>query len=489
MLRDRYDPIGLVALVREVHLEVDPELAQLDRLLEDDVSFEQVKAALARRYPQTARTGRPSTSVEVILRLLVVKQLCPWSYAQAEYFVNDRLVLRQFCRLGLAPVPDDTTLLRGATCLQSGTLHQVLDRVTELARSRKVTRGRKRRRDSTVVETAVHHPSDSTLLADGVGVLSRRVQRANGCAGDGAAAGRDRGRELWRDRPRGAKRLARRIGERMARTLRRGGGAPAGDCAGARERRARYARLVAVARASRRQAERVRELVAAAPADAPAGRLRAARDRVGALVARVITQAEWRVLRGERGPAAEKGLRLFEPHTALIRRGKARQPTEFGAKIVLDEVEGGLVTRYTVCAGNPDDAAGLLPGLAHHRERCGRPPDLLAADRHCFSTEHCRQATTAGVRRGALPTRGPIGPADRARERAPWFRRGHRCRAGIEGRISVLRRRFGLRRCRYHGPAGLERWVGLGRLAHHLRVISRGVSRRPAASARPPPRR
>jgi hypothetical protein len=115
------------------------------------------------------------------------------------------------------------------------------------------------------------------------------------------------------------------------------------------------------------------------------------------------------------------------------------------------------------------------------RARFGRPPDLVAADRHFFSTENCRQATAAGVRRVALPKRGQVRPADRARERAPWFRRGHRFRAGIEGRISVLRRRFGQRRCRYHGPAGLERWVGLGILAHNLRVISRNVSRRRAA--------
>jgi IS5 family transposase len=109
-----------------------------------------------------------------------------------------------------------------------------------------------------------------------------------------------------------------------------------------------------------------------------------------------------------------------------------------------------------------------------------------AADRPCFSLENGRQATTAGVRRVALPKRGRVGPADRARERARWFRRGHRFRAGIEGRISVLRRRFGLRRCRDHGPTGLERWVGLGILAHNLRVISRSVRRRRAASGRTP---
>jgi IS5 family transposase len=299
-----------------------------------------------------------------------------------------------------------------------------------------------------------------------VRVLSRAIRRAKALLGVGAAAGRER----WRDRTRAAKRWARRIGSTMAH----------GQQGKEPERRELYRRLLGVARASRRQAMRVRGLVAAAP-DAAAGRLRATLDRFLPLVERVIGQAERRVLRGERVPATAKVLSLFEPHTALVRRGKARQPTEFGRKVVLDEVEGGLVTRYTVCAGNPDDALSLPPGLAHHQERFGRPPDLLAADRHFFSTENCRQAARAGVRRVALPKRGQAGPADRARERAPWFRRGHRFRAGIEGRISVLRRRFGLRRCRYHGPAGLERWVGLGILAHNLRIISRTVARRRAA--------
>ena len=102
-----------------MHLEFEPELARLDRLLEDDVIFQQVKADLARRHPRSMVTWRPSTPVEVILRLLVVKHLYQWNCEQTEHFVGDSLMLRQFCRLGLAPVPDDTPLLRWATCLQN----------------------------------------------------------------------------------------------------------------------------------------------------------------------------------------------------------------------------------------------------------------------------------------------------------------------------------------------------------------------------------
>jgi IS5 family transposase len=509
MIRDRYEPLCLFDLVPQLELRFEPELAELDRLLDDDVLFAQVKADLQRRWPQSAVTGRPSTPVEVLLRLLVVKHLYQWSYEQTERYVADSLVLRQFCRLALEPVPDHTTLLRWANLLQPATLHRLLDRVTALARSLQVTRGRKLRLDSTVVETDIHYPADSTLLVDGVRVLSRLLRRAKDVVGSLAAAASEGGtaarRGLWRDRTRAATRLARRIGATLVRRPRGAAPQPEGDAAGAAGaggaagaagtalRRALYDRLLAVAHASCRQAAQVRAMVEAGAARRASGpppamaRLRAALERFLPLVERVIRQTHRRVLLGEQPPARDKVFSLFEPHTAVIRRGKVRQPTEFGAKLLLDEVEGGLVTGYTVGAGNADDAASLPASLRHHQACFGRPPQLLAADRHYFSLANERLATALGVRQVVLPKQGRPGKEDlarRARERAPWFRRGRRFRAGIEGRISVLRRRFGLRRCRAHGPAGLERWVGWGILAHNLRVLSRTLAgrREPAAA-------
>lgn len=466
MIRDRYAPMQLFDLVPQLQLRFEPELAALDRLLEDDVLFGRVKADLARRFPRTTGTGRPSTPVEVVLRMLVVKHLYGWSYEETERFVNDSLVLRQFCRLYLMPAPDHTTLLRWANLVQPETLHRLLDRVTELARQLRVTRGRKLRTDSTVVETTIHHPSDSTLLADGVRVLSRLARRAKGVLGAAAQAAGG----LFRDRTRSARQLARRIGEAAAHAT---AGAEA-------RRREAYRRLLAVARASLRQAAQVRRRLAGT-AGAAAGRLRAGLEHFEPLVTRAVAQAERRALRGEAVPAGEKVLSLFEPHTAVIRRGKVRQPTEFGRKVVLDEVDGGLVTRYAVLPGNPPDARGVPASLAHHQAAFGRPPALLAGDRGTHSPENERAAQRLGVKRVALPQPGASTPARRAHERQRWFRRAGRFRAGIEGRISVLKRGFGLARCRYRGEAGLERWVGWGVLAHNLRLISRTVARRQAA--------
>jgi IS5 family transposase len=153
MIVDRYDPINLFELVPRLELEMEPELARLDGLLDDDVIFERVKVDLRGRYPNSGRLGRHSTPVEVILRMLMVKRLYGWSYEQTERFVSDSIVLRQFCRLYLEAAPDDTTLIRWANQIGSETLAALNDRAVELARSLKVSRGRKLRVDSMVVET------------------------------------------------------------------------------------------------------------------------------------------------------------------------------------------------------------------------------------------------------------------------------------------------------------------------------------------------
>jgi transposase, IS5 family len=178
MLRDRSNRTDLFALVPQLGLRFEPHLEQLDRPLEDDELFDRVHDDLARRHPKTRSRGRPSTPVEVILRVLVVMRPYGWSCAQAEYFVNDSLVLRQFCRISLEKVPDDTVLIRWANTIGPETLQALNDRVVQLARSLKVTRGRKLRADTTAVETDIHSPTDSGLVGDGVRVVSRLLRRA-----------------------------------------------------------------------------------------------------------------------------------------------------------------------------------------------------------------------------------------------------------------------------------------------------------------------
>src|SRR5437763_10858059 len=118
--------------------------------------------------------------------MFVVMRLYGWSFEKTEYFVNDSLVLRQFCRVYLERVPDDTTLIRWARLVGPQTLRTLNDRAVELARDRKVTRGRRLRVDTTAVETEIHHPTDSGLIGDGVRVVSRLLKKARAVLGEAA---------------------------------------------------------------------------------------------------------------------------------------------------------------------------------------------------------------------------------------------------------------------------------------------------------------
>ena len=195
--------MNLVARVSALSLALDPVPTQLDRMLDDDTLFGAVKADLAQRFPRPPKDGCPSTPVEVILGMLVVKHPYRWSYEATERWVSDSLVLRQFCRVCAEPVPDDTTLIQPAT------LHRLLDHVVVLARSRKVTRGRKLRPDGTVVATNIHHPTDSTLLYDGVRVLSQMVSHAKQAMHEVPVLARS----AFRERTRSAKRQMKPIVE------------------------------------------------------------------------------------------------------------------------------------------------------------------------------------------------------------------------------------------------------------------------------------
>src|SRR6266576_1146841 len=178
MLVDRYEAEDVFARVPQMAQRIDPALKELDQLLDDDALYRQVRADFGKRHRWTLVHGRHSTPVEVLLRMLIVKHLHQWSYQETEEQVDQNLILRWFCRLYWASVPDDTTLIRWATTLQPETLHALNDRVVQLARQAKVTKGRKLRLDASCVQTEIHHPTDSGLLVDSVRVLSRLVKRA-----------------------------------------------------------------------------------------------------------------------------------------------------------------------------------------------------------------------------------------------------------------------------------------------------------------------
>lgn len=466
MLRDRYKQVDIFLMVPQLSHSIEPVILQLNNILDDDAIFQHVKADLSKRYPHTTTTGRPSTPVEVILRMLVIKHLYGWSYAQTEQWVSDSLVLRDFCRIYWQPVPDDTTLIRWALLIQPATLHQLLDHIVELACQLKVTRGRKLRIDGTVVETNIHAPTDSSLLCDGVRVISRILGAARECL----VVTTHKANKLFRDRSRSAKRLAKQIIDTV-RSRGRGEGA-------AELRKGSYERLLEIGEAILCQAKAVDELLSELNEQAhdKAGRLVAQLGQFVPRMRAVVEQTRRRVLQGEAVPASEKLVSIFEPQTAIIRKGKLSKPTEYGRMVWLDEVEGGIISRYQVLAGNPADCDQVLPSLEHHQRVFKHPAKLLSADRGCFSEANEGAAEAAGVEQICLPKPGARSEERKAHERQGWFVRGRDWRAGIEGRIHGLKKRQKLDRCLNHGDAGMERWVGWGVISHDLWRIAQATA-------------
>jgi IS5 family transposase len=395
--------------------------------------------------------------VEVILRMLVIKHLYGLSYEKTEQYVKDSLVLRRFCRVYLEAVPDHSTLNKWALTIKPETLQALNGRVVELATQLRVTSGRKLRTDGTVVETHIHYPTDSSLLADSVRVLSRTLKRAQAVLAGSA----ELAKETFRDRTRSARRAARQIASAARQS--------------SQATQQSYRRLVETATASVRQAQVVFDALQT-EVSAQVHKLRATLETFIPRAQQVIDQTVRRVFEGEKVPAQQKLVSIFEPHTDIIKRGKANQETEFGHKVWLDEAEGGIITGYRVLEGNPSDQDQWQPSLDQHVQLFGRSPWLASADRGVWSPDNEAYATNLGVKRVILPQPGNKSDERKRHEKQPWFRRGRRWHAGIEGRISVTKRKHGLDRCLNQGEDGFLRWVGWGVLANNLTLMGRTLA-------------
>jgi IS5 family transposase len=458
MLIDTHQPEDVFARVPELAAQIDPILQVLDGLLEDDDLYQQVRADLGKRYRFTLVHGRHSTPVEVILRMLIVKHLYQWSFKETEERVKDSLVLRWFCRVYFERVPDETTLLRWLRTLRPETLHSLNDRVVKLAVQAKVTKGRKLRLDATCVETQIHHPTDSGLLVDSVRVLSRIVKRAKGLVAHQVS--------YLQQTCRSRLRSARKTAQTLHRQLRRKGEEKEA------EQKQLYQKLIETAEQMVQQTTRV-VVALSQQTERQAQRLLKEAQEMLPLVEQVIAQTRSRVLQGQKVPSDQKVLSLFEPHTRAIPRHKGGAQVEFGRHVILDEVDGGIVTRYHVLE-HPNEHGQAVEAVQHHQKVFAHPPNLVTGDRGVHSAETEEKLKAAGVKRVAIPASGKLSQERQALEHTRSFRRGYRWRAGIEGRIASLRRDYGWRKSTYHGQEGMERWLGLGILASNLRHIAQG---------------
>jgi len=465
-LRYRQRNLGEVFFAQEASSLMEAWMKEVDGILEDEQLLDQVYERLRRRWPQSGQRGRKATPAEVVLRLMVLRHLRNWSFAVLEREVRANLVYRMFTRIGTEKVPDAKTLARLGQALGSKIIEQIHARLVEIACQRHLVQGRKMRLDTTVTEANIHYPTDSSLLGDGARVLTRIMKKISDLVGE-------RGTKL-RDR-------LRTVGHRVMEIARisRSKGAEQKE-----RMQEKYRELIRVTRQVRNQAQKFSEEIQSGIKRANETKTRAVLrglqqelDAMIPLVDQVVRQTRARVFRGITDLPG-KIVSLFEPATEIIRKGKASKPTEFGKMVKIQEAENQIITHYEVYGRRPLDAALLLPAVAVHRKRLGRVPELVAGDAGFYSQRNERQAQRMGVKRVSIPNRSSKSVTRRAHQKKRWFRKGQKWRTGCEGRISVLKRRHGLNRCRYKGDDGMERWVGMAVIADTLINMGRVLASR-----------
>jgi IS5 family transposase len=446
-------------LARQAALLKDDLLDPVDQLLEDPALVDLVRQCLATRSPLSQRTGRTGIAPDRLLRCCVMKHLKGWSFRDLERELRSNLVYRRFTHFDAEATPDSTTFSRTFALLSPAVTAEIHQQVVRLACEQGVAQGQKLRTDTTVVESNVHYPTDSSLLGDGIRVLSRSLERIAGECKQGAV-----------DVVHHARAVKHRLLEisRAAKCLTQ---------ANQQRMRDSYQKLLALTRGVVRQAGDVIERWTKKRLKVVGKRLRV-EVQIGQLrhflplVEQVITQTKQRVLGGDNNVDG-KLLSLFEVHTEVIRKGKAHKPNEFGRLVRIDEVENGIVSGYQVLAGNPADSTSWMPALEQHQASFGQAPEMASGDRGFFSAHNEREAQTLGVKKVALPARGRLSAKRAEQQKQRWFRRGLRWRAGMEATISTLKHPFSMWRATYKGGHGFERYVGWCVITKNLFSIAR----------------
>jgi len=424
--------------------QMNEELTRVDKLLTDE------RFLIPFRQKFGTGMGRPSTAVATYLRLMYLKYRYRLGYEVLVKEVKDSFAWRRFCHLALdESVPDSTTLIKLTHKYGEETVEALNEALVRKLKESKVVRGRKLRIDTTVVESDIHYPTDTGLLNDGVRVITRVVSRL--------------------------RKLVAGIGKKFVKHTRKAKRLYLGLV---KVMKSRMGKDVQALKETRRKLVKISEKVVAGgravqgelvlqPRLSP--RVAGLAWRLGDWLAgmeKVIGQTK-EVIRGNRH-LPQRLVSLFDADARPIRKGKARLDTEFGRKVLIGETDHGIISTYEVYEGNPSDSTLLKPAVRGHRRLFRKRLRAVATDRGFYSRKNEGWLRQSGVRQVSMPVRGKASREKRAEQKQSWFRRLQRFRAGAEGRISLLKRKFGFRRSLMRGSSGTEIWVGQGVFAHNL---------------------
>ena len=427
---------------------VEEKLKKMDVILNENPEIvDSVYNDLTRGVKNTGRRG---IDAERILRCGILKQMKKYSYRELRSRLHDGVSFRWFTKFGTDKIPHYTALQKDIKAIKEDTWQRINDILIRYAEKKDLEKGKSLRTDTTVVESNISYPTDAKLLWDSIRVLTRIMETALEIV-----VGLDFD---FHNRTRTAKKLSFSI------VMARGKNAK-------KKRKKHYVRLIKTANevftmSSRcfKQLEKNDGFEAIAISNEM--------ERYLNLFAVAIDQCERRVLYGEKVPASEKIVSIFEEHTDIIVRGKAEKPVEFGHKIMITTGKSGIISQFQTMRGNPDDGSTFKDVLDKHIEQYGKAPIDITADRKYFSAENQNMANEAGVKKVSIKKPGYRSKKQQEKEKQRWFKRLQRFRSGVEGIISGLMRGYGLKRCMWRGWEAFKSYVGLSVVTFNLQKIA-----------------
>ena len=424
--------------------EIGRELKAMSQWLDEHRGLLGLVAGDLRRHG-IQETGRHGLPAEAVLRSALLKQQRQLSYEELAFHLEDSASFRAFARLPLSWSPKKSVLHKTISAISAASWEAINRTVVSSARQEKLEHGTVVRIDSTVTQALMHAPSDSSLLWDGVRVMTRLLEQAMAIPGAPAI--------VWRNHRRLAKKRALAI--QYSR--------------GKAHKAKLYCDLIAATRATVGTLQHAAQRLTAC-VSLEAELWRSQLRHYLPLIERVIDQAERRVLAGEAVPAGEKLVSLFEPHADIIVKGG--RDVHYGHKLNLTTGRSGLIFDVVIETGNPADSERFLPMLDRHIALCGSPPRQVAADGGYATRDNLEQAKARGVSDVAFHKKRGLAIEDMVKSR--WvYRRLRNFRAGVEAGISCLKRAYGLTRSTWRGLAHFKAYVWSSVVAYNLTLLAR----------------
>ena len=426
--------------------ELSDELKKIDELLRDPQLLTPFKEKFSKKR------GRPTVPVATYIRLMYLKNRYQFGYESLVDEVSDHIKWRKFCQIPLdKKVPDSTTLIKLTQKYGPEMIETINEKLLNQLKVKKILKGKKLRMDSTVVESNIHYPTDAGLLSDSVKKITTIIKEIKE---QGVAT-----QTKFRDRTR----TVRKTILKLCKNLRKKATSKKESI------KEQTKKLLTITKDVLKQAKDVsRDTAQAAKEDFFDG-IKALFDDLNKftnIADRIRGQTE-KVLANQGQSIQSRVVSIFDTTARPIKKGKLGIKAEFGHKVVLQDTAQKIITGYQVLEENPSDTGLVDEVIERHVAVFDKPPDEVATDRG-FSSAENEAKLKETIKRVSMPKRGRLNEERKQYQKQHWFRRLQRFRAGGEAKISLLKRKFGLRRSRLRGLRGTEIHVGWAILAHNL---------------------